>query len=106
MHIFNICSVLKALLYTASKVRHRLNNFTVKLSKLDFFLVTFIKRDKVVTIYSKFLFDYRKGKGPGKENAHIPLKCPHSLDHCGIFKRLGDKKCLSHIVTIPKSCSV
>ena len=45
-------------IYTASKVKDRLNNFlekTVKLSKLDLFLVTFIKKiDKVMTIYSKF----------------------------------------------------
>ena len=63
--------------YTASKVKHRLNGFlekTAKLSKLDFLLVTFIKIDKVVIIYSKLLFDYRMGKGPGKENAHIPLE--------------------------------
>ena len=47
-------------IYTASKVKHHLNIFlekTVKLSKHDFFLVTFLKRDKVVTIYSKFRFD-------------------------------------------------
>ena len=48
-------------IYTASKVKHHLNIFlekTVKLSKHNFFLVTFLKRDKVVTIYSKFRFDY------------------------------------------------
>ena len=48
-------------IYTASKVKHHLNIFlekAVKLSKHDFFLVTFLKRDKVVTIYSKFRFDY------------------------------------------------
>ena len=40
---------------------HHLNIFlekAVKLSKHDFFLVKFLKRDKVVTIYSKFRFDY------------------------------------------------
>ena len=33
-----------------------------------------MKIDKVVTIYSKFRFDYHKGKQPGKVNAHLPLK--------------------------------
>ena len=48
-------------LYTASKVKHHLNIFlekTVKLSKYEFILVTRSERDKVVTIYSNFLFDY------------------------------------------------
>ena len=48
-------------IYTASKVKHHPNIFlekTVKLSKHEVFLVTFLKRDKVVTIYSKFRFDY------------------------------------------------
>ena len=48
-------------IYTASKVKHHLNIFlekAVNLSNRDFFLVTFLKRDKVVTIYSKFRFDY------------------------------------------------
>ena len=43
--------------YTASKVKHHLNIFlekTVKLSKHEFILVIFLKRDKVVTIYNKF----------------------------------------------------
>ena len=53
-HFFNI-------IYTASKVKHHLNIFlekTVKLSKYEFILVTCSERDKVVTIYSNFLFDY------------------------------------------------
>ena len=33
-----------------------------------------MKIDKVVTIYSKFRFDYRKGKQPGMVNAHLPQK--------------------------------
>ena len=33
-----------------------------------------MKTDKVVTIYSKFLFDYHKGKQTGMVNAHLPLK--------------------------------
>ena len=44
-------------IYTASKVKHHLNIFlekTVKLSKYEFILVTCLKRDKVVTIYSNF----------------------------------------------------
>ena len=51
----------KETLYTASKVKHHLNIFlekTVKLSKHEFIFVTCLKRDKVVTIYSKFWFDY------------------------------------------------
>ena len=65
------------LIYTASKVKHHLNIFlgkTVKLSKHEFIFVTCLKRDKVVTIYSKFRFDYQFGKRSGKENAHAPLK--------------------------------
>ena len=49
------------LLYTASKVKHHLNIFlekTVILSKYEFIFVTCLMRDKVVTIYSNFLFDY------------------------------------------------
>ena len=38
------------------------------------FIVLFMKIDKVVTIYSKFRFDYHKGKQPGMVNAHLPLK--------------------------------
>ena len=48
-------------IYTASKVKHHLNIFlekTVKLSKYEFILGTCLKRDKVATIYSNFLFDY------------------------------------------------
>ena len=44
-------------IYTASKVKHHLNIFlekTVKLSKHEIILVTILKGDKVVTIYSKF----------------------------------------------------
>ena len=44
-------------IYTASKVKHHLNIFlekTVKLSKYELILVTCLKRDKVVTIYSNF----------------------------------------------------
>ena len=41
--------------------------------------------DKVVTIYSKFLFDFHKVKQPGMVNAQLPLKCPYSLSHYGIF---------------------
>ena len=45
------------MLCTASKVKHHLNSFlekTLKLSKHKIILVTFLKGDKVVTIYSKF----------------------------------------------------
>ena len=59
---------LRMYIYTASNVKHRLNDFLEKtetLSKLDFFLVTFVKLDKVVTLYNIFLFDYRKGEGSG-----------------------------------------
>ena len=68
---------LRPYLYTASKVKHHLNIFlekTVKLSKHEFIFVTCLKRDKVVTIYSKFWFDYHLGKRSGKENAHSALK--------------------------------
>ena len=53
--IYNVTTI--KLIYTASKVKHHLNIFqekTVKLSKHEFILVTFLKRNKVVTIYSKF----------------------------------------------------
>ena len=43
-------------IYTASKVKHHLNIFQekkVKLFKHEFILVTCLKRNKVVTIYSK-----------------------------------------------------
>ena len=49
--------------------------------------------NKVVTIYSKFRFDYHKGKQPGMVNAHLPLKCPYPQAHYGIFKALRHKKC-------------
>ena len=32
-----------------------------------------MKKDKVVTIYSKFRFDYHKGKQQGIVNVHLPL---------------------------------
>ena len=51
------------------------------------------KIDKVVTIYSKFRFDYHKGKQPGMVNALLPLKCLYSLIHYGIFKTLRHVKC-------------
>ena len=35
-------------------------------------------------------------------NAHLPLKCPDSLPHCGIFKLIRDVNCYCHFVTIPK----
>ena len=47
----------------------------------------------MVTIYSIFRFDYHKGKQPGMVNAHLPLKCPYSLIHYGIFKTLRHVKC-------------
>ena len=48
-----------------------------------------MKIDKVVTIYSTFHFDYHKGKQPGTVSAHLLLKCPYFLTHCGIFIRLN-----------------
>ena len=56
------------------------------LSSHEYFLVLFMKIDIVVTIYSKFRFDYHKGKQPGMVNAHLPPKNPYSLAHYGIFK--------------------
>ena len=53
----NPATITSANIYTASKVKHHLNIFlekTVKLSKYEFILVTNLKRDKVVTIYSNF----------------------------------------------------
>ena len=44
----------------------------MKLSKHEFIIVTFLKRDKLVIIYSKF--DFHLGTRPGTENAHLPLK--------------------------------
>ena len=35
-----------------------------------------MKIDKVVTIYSKFRFNYVKGKQPGMVNARLPLNVP------------------------------
>ena len=58
-----------------------------------FFLVLFMKIDKVVTIYSEFRFDYHKGKQPGMVDEHLPLKWPHSLTHYGIFKTPRHVKC-------------
>ena len=52
-------------------VKHRLNSF---LSSKEYFLVLFMKIDKVVTIYSKLRFDYHKGNEPGMVNAHLHLK--------------------------------
>ena len=40
----------------------------------EYFLVLFMKIDKVVTIYSKFRFDYHKGKQSGMVNALLSLK--------------------------------
>ena len=40
-----------------------------------------MKMDKVGTIYSKFRFDYHKGKQPGIVYVHLPLKCPYSQAH-------------------------
>ena len=42
----------------------------------------------MVTIYSKFPLDYHKEKQSVMVNAHLPLKCPYSLAHYGIFKTL------------------
>ena len=47
-----------------------------------------LRRGILMTIYSKFRFDYHKGKQPGMVNAHLPLKCPYSLTNYGIFKTL------------------
>ena len=52
-----------------------------------------MKIDKVVTIYSKFRFNYHKDKQPGMVNAHLPLQCPYFLAHYGIFQTLRDVKC-------------
>ena len=53
----DVIVIIKTIEYTASKDKHRLNIFlgkSAKLSKHGFFLVAFMKIDKVVTIYSKF----------------------------------------------------
>ena len=94
--LVNAASFVAALtyVYTASKVKHHLNIFlekTVKLSKHDFFLVTFLKRDKVVTIYSKFRFVYHEGKRPGTVKAHLPLKMSRFSTPLGHFQT--DKRC-------------
>ena len=52
-----------------------------------------MKIDKVMTIYSKFRFDYHKDKQAGMANAHLPLKYPYSLAHYGIFKTLRHVNC-------------
>ena len=51
------------------------------------------EKDKVVKIYSKFRFDYQKGKQSGMVKAHLPLKCPYYQAHYGIFKTLRHVKC-------------
>ena len=57
-------------------VRHKLSIASIvsrkgrKLSSHEYFLVLFIKIDKLVTIYSKFRFAYHKGKQPGMVNAY------------------------------------
>ena len=82
-------------IYTASKVKHHLNIFlekTVKLSKHEFIFITCLKRDKVVTIYSKFWFDYHLGKRSGKENAHSPLKMSRFSTPLWHFQT--DRRCL------------
>ena len=61
------------------QVKHRLNSFLEnerKLSSHDYFLVLFIKIDKVVTIYSKFRFDYHKGKTTGHGKCTLTPKRP------------------------------
>ena len=64
------------IIYTASKVKHRLNMFlekkTVKFFKKEIILVTFMKIDKVMTIYHKFGLDYHQCNQPGMVNAHYP----------------------------------
>ena len=52
-----------------------------------------MKIDEVVTIYSKFRFDYHKGKQTGMVNAHLSLKCPYSLTHFDIFETPRHVKC-------------
>ena len=44
-------------------------SFTV----MNIFFCFIYKIDKVVTIYSKFRFDYHKGKQLGMVNTHLPL---------------------------------
>ena len=63
------------------------------LSGHEYFLVLFMKIDKMLTIYSNFHFDYYKGKQPGMVNAHLSQKCPCSLAHYGIFKTLRPVTC-------------
>ena len=85
----------KKVIYTASKVKHHLNIFlekTVKLSKHELIFITCLKRDKVVTIYSKFWFDYHLGKRSGKENAHSPLKMSRFSTPLWHFQT--DRRCL------------
>ena len=53
---------------------------------MNIFLFLFIEIDKAVAIYSKFRFNYHKGKQPGMVNAHLPLKMPLSLAHYDIIK--------------------
>ena len=52
-----------------------------------------MKIGKVVTSYSKFRFDFHKGKQPGMVNALLPQKCPYRLAHYGLFKTLRHVKC-------------
>ena len=39
-------------------------------------------------------------------NAHLPLKCPYSLAHYGIFKMLRHVTCKCHVVTLSKTSYV
>ena len=64
-----------------------------------------MKIDKVVTIYSKFRFDYYKGKQPGMVNARLPLKCPYSLTHYGILQKAQTCK-VSHYYNIKDKFSL
>ena len=49
-----------------------------------------MKIDKVVTIYSKFRFDYHKGKQPGMVNEHLPLKIVSILLSIMVFSKCLD----------------
>ena len=64
----------------------------MKLSKHEFVFVTYLKRDKVVTIYNKFWFVFHLGKRLGKENAHSPLK--NSRFSTPLWHFQTDRRCI------------
>ena len=58
-----------------------------KLSRHEYFLVLFMTKDKVLTIYSKFRFDYHKGKQPGNDKCTLTSKIAPILYPIMVFSQ-------------------